>query len=1423
MAPPPQSAGDSPPVSRRFRPAADAAGRATTRGNDDREELLWAAIERLPTFDRATKGIMKTVSEEGKELSEQVDFANLRDHERAILVGNVLRAVGNDPEKFLRRLRERIDRVGIDVPKVEVRYEHLSIEGETYVASRALPTLLNVTLNAIEGLIEKVKILPSKKQHIKLLDDVSGILRPSRMTLLLGPPGADKTEFLKSLAGNIGKDLRVSGRITYNGYELSEFVPQKISSYVGQQDLHHGEMTVRETLDFAARCLGVGTRYDLLVELSRREKEAGIKPDPEIDAFMKSTAIAGQECSLATDYILKILELEICADTLVGDVMRRGISGGQKKRLTIGEMLVGPAGVFYMDEISNGLDSSTTFQIIKYLKQMVRTMDTTMLMSLLQPAPETFELFDDIILLVQGHIVYHGPRDSILEFFEGVGFKCPERKSVADFLQEVTSMKDQEQYWFQKNEPYRYVPSSELASKFSSFSVGKKLIDDLSVPYEKSEARRDVLITSKYGLSNVELLKTCLAREWLMMKRNALFYVFKMFQITIMAIIAFTVFFRTEMKFGHLEDGRKVMAALFFSLNNVMFNSLSELGLTVYRLPLFFKQRDAHFYPAWAFSLPIWIFGVPLSVMESSIWTGVTYYTIGFAPSASRFFRQLLVFVIVHQMGLSLFRFIAVIGRSIVTVSILSAFTLVLIFDLAGFIIDRDELAPWMLWGYYASPMMYGQSAIAINEFLDERWSRPNTDPRFAQATVGKVLLKSRAMFSEDYMYWICVSALLSFSIFFTICFTVALAYLDPLGGSESLAIEAKKVKEKKDDGNEEESSRKRGMVLPFTPLWLAFDHVNYYVDMPMEMRKRGVSESRLRLLRDVSGAFRPGILTALVGESGAGKTTLMDVLAGRKTSGHIEGNIIISGYPKNQSTFARISGYCEQIDIHSPQVTVYESLVYSAWLRLSPEVTEETRKMFVEEVMELIELNPVRDALVGLPGVNGLSLEQRKRLTIAVELVANPSIIFMDEPTSGLDARAAAIVMRTVRSTVDTGRTVVCTIHQPSIDIFESFDELLLMKRGGQVIYAGPLGHHSCHLIEYFASVPGIPLIKDGYNPATWMLDLTTPAVEAQLNVDFAEVYANSDLHRRNQELVRELSSPGPDSQDLHFPTKYAQPFTTQCKACFWKQNLSYWRHPEYNAARVLVTLILGVLFGAIFWNGGQKLSTEQDLMTLLGAMYASVIFLGGTSAFSVQSVISVERTVFYREKAAGMYSALPYAFSQVAIETVYVAIQTLVYTLLLFSMVGFEWRADKFCWFYYYMFMCFVYFIAYGMMLVALTPNFQIAAITMSFFLSFWNLFSGFIILKREIPVWWRWYLWCSPVSWTINGLITSQLGDRTEVVRVPGVAGDVLIKDYFDRFLGFRHDLLGAVAAAHLGWVLLFSTLFAFGIKHLNFQRK
>lgn len=794
-------------------------------------------------------------------------------------------------------------------------------------------------------------------------------------------------------------------------------------------------------------------------------------------------------------------------------------------------------------------------------------------------------------------------------------------------------------------------------------------------------------------------------------------------------------------------------------------------------------------------------------------------------------------------MAAALFRFIAALGRTMVVANTLASFALLVLLVLSGFVLSHHDVKKWWIWGYWMSPLQYAMSAIAVNEFLGQKWQ---TVLQGSNNILGVDVLKSRGFFTEAKWYWIGAGALLGYVIVFNILFTVALTYLKPLGKSQQiLSEEALKEKHASITGEvpDESSSStfagninysrrnsasgdapgdsRRGMVLPFAPLAVAFNNMRYSVDMPAEMKAQGVDQDRLLLLKGVSGSFKPGVLTALMGVSGAGKTTLMDVLAGRKTGGYIEGDISISGYPKKQETFARISGYCEQNDIHSPNVTVYESLVYSAWLRLPSDVESETRKMFIEEVMELVELNSLRDALVGLPGVNGLSTEQRKRLTIAVELVANPSIIFMDEPTSGLDARAAAIVMRTVRNTVDTGRTVVCTIHQPSIDIFEAFDELFLMKRGGEEIYVGPLGHQSCELIEYFEGIQQVSKIKPGYNPATWMLEVTSQAQEDILGVSFAEVYKNSDLYQRNQTTIRDISRAPAGSKDLHFPTQYSQSSITQCMACLWKQHLSYWRNPQYTVVRFFFSLVVALMFGTIFWRLGGKRSRQVDLFNAMGSMYAAVLFMGISYSSSVQPVVAVERTVFYRERAAGMYSALPYAFGQVVVELPYVLVQSLAYGVIVYAMIGFQWDLKKFCWYIYFMYFTLLYFTYYGMLTVGLTPSYNIASIVSSFFYGVWNLFSGFVISRPTMPVWWRWYSWACPVSWTLYGLVASQFGDLTE--KLDNSETGVPINVFLESFFGFRHDFLGVVAVAVAGFAVLFAVAFGLAIKVLNFQRR
>ncbi|KAI4337356.1 hypothetical protein L6164_015784 [Bauhinia variegata] len=1421
----------------------------SSRRDDDEEDLMWAAIEKLPTYLRMTRGILAEAEGESKE----IDIYKLGPLQRKNIVERLVKIAEEDNEKFLLKLRDRIDRVGLDIPTIEVRFEHLNVEAEAYVGSRASPTIFNFCINVLEEFLNSLHLLQSRKKPFTILHDVSGIIKPRRMTLLLGPPSSGKTTLLLALAGRLGKDLRFSGRVTYNGHAMEEFVPQRTSAYISQHDLHIGEMTVRETLAFSARCQGIGTRYEMLAELSRREKAENIRPNPDLDIYMKAAAIEGQETNVVTDYVMKILGLEVCADTLVGDDMIRGISGGQKKRVTTAEMLVGPARALFMDEISTGLDSSTTFQMVNSLRQSIHILNGTAVISLLQPAPETYELFDDIILLSDGQIVYQGPRENVLDFFEYMGFKCPQRKGVADFLQEVTSRKDQEQFWANKDEPYTFVTAKEFSDAFQSFHIGQKLGDELATAFDKSKGNPAALTKNKYGVNKKELLKACASREFLLMKRNSFVYIFKLWQLVLMAILTMTLFLRSNMHRDTVADGGIYMGALFFTVVMIMFNGFSELSMTIMKLPVFYKQRDLLFYPPWAYSLPTWILKIPITLVEVAIWVVMTYYVIGFDPNIERFFKQFLLLLCLNQMASGLFRFMGAVGRNVIVANTFGSFALLVVMVLGGFIISRDNIKQWWLWGYWFSPMMYPQNAIAVNEFLGKGWTHvpPNsTEP------LGVQVLKSRGLFPEAYWYWIGVGACIGYMLLFNFLFTLALKYLDPIGkpqaviSKETLAeknasrngqlieLSSSKWKGSSENGNESRTSlssrtlsarvgsvsteanqnRKRGMVLPFTPLSITFDEIRYAVDMPQEMKAQGTPENRLELLKGISGAFRPGVLTALMGVSGAGKTTLMDVLAGRKTTGYIEGSIAISGYPKKQETFARISGYCEQTDIHSPHVTVYESLVYSAWLRLPPEVDSATRLMFIEEVMELVELTPIREALVGLPGVNGLSTEQRKRLTIAVELVANPSIIFMDEPTSGLDARAAAIVMRTVRNTVDTGRTVVCTIHQPSIDIFDAFDELLLLKRGGEEIYVGPLGRHSSQLISYLEGINGVPKIKNGYNPATWMLEVTSEAQESALGVNFTEIYKNSDLYRRNKALIRELSTPPPGSKDLYFRTQYSQSFLTQCMACFWKQHLSYWRNPSYTAVRLLFTTVIALMFGTIFWGLGSKRKNSQDIFNALGSMYAAVLFIGAQNSGSVLPIVAIERTVFYREKAAGMYSALPYAFGQVAIEIPHIFIQTLIYGVIVYAMIGFDWTLSKFFWYLFFMYFTLLYFTFFGMMAVGITPDHNIAAIVSYSFYLIWNLFSGFVVPRTRMPVWWRWYFWICPVSWTIYGMVSSQFGDIKDKLET-GEIVEEFIRDYF----GYRHDFIGIVAIIIVGITVLFGFIFAFSIKTFNFQKR
>ncbi|GAB4850287.1 ABC transporter G member 42 [Ancistrocladus abbreviatus] len=206
---------------------------------------------------------------------------------------------------------------------------------------------------------------------------------------------------------------------------------------------------------------------------------------------------------------------------------------------------------------------------------------------------------------------------------------------IAPKLEKATSKKDQEQYWADRSHPYRYISVNEFVRCFKAFHVGKILTSELSISYDRGQSHKAALVFSKNDIPTLELLKASFDKEWLLLRRQAPVYIFKAFQLIIVALIGSTVFLRTEIGVSY-ENESLYVGALIFSMLINMFNGFAELSITIRRLPIFYKHRDLLFHPAWAFSVPNFLLGIPLSVIESIVWSVMTYYTIGYTPEATK-------------------------------------------------------------------------------------------------------------------------------------------------------------------------------------------------------------------------------------------------------------------------------------------------------------------------------------------------------------------------------------------------------------------------------------------------------------------------------------------------------------------------------------------------------------------------------------------------------------------------------------------------------------------------------------------------------------------------------------------------------------------------------------------------------------------
>jgi ABC-type multidrug transport system ATPase subunit len=531
------------------------------------------------------------------------------------------------------------------------------------------------------------------------------------------------------------------------------------------------------------------------------------------------------------------------------------------------------------------------------------------------------------------------------------------------------------------------------------------------------------------------------------------------------------------------------------------------------------------------------------------------------------------------------------------------------------------------------------------------------------------------------------------------------------------------------------------------------------------------------------------------MGASGAGKTTLLDVIAGRKSGGEMRGTIKLNGHVVKKETFARLTAYCEQQDLHNAFTTVKEALEFSATLRLPSDVSKDARKAFVDEALDILELRGIENRLIGVAGSpSGLSPGQRKVLTVGVELVSNAPVFFLDEPTSGLDSRAALIVMREVKKVANLGRTVITTVHQPSKEIFNLFDDMLLLQRGGYQVYFGPCGVNGKTFVDYLQKIPNAHALPDGMNPASWMLDVlggtdssnageksalkkskSTAAGSLQPAMTMKRSGSGGALNglllverfKASQEgaagtrLVKELCAKGEKSEMFAFASPYARSFLTQLRCLIQRASLAHNRDVAYNLGRIGILFVLYLLFGFVYFD--LDASNETGVQAMVGVIFMTSIFAGIIFMNSVMPVRVRERAVAYRERTSFMYDAVPYSLSHAICEVPWVLLVTFVTVTPLYFMVGLVPTFEHYIFHVLMVFTVSMAFMSLGQLIACLCATIQTAQAGASAFIPICFLFGGLYLPYPQIPVYWKWAYFIDPVAYAIQGVTAPQFEHR------------------------------------------------------------
>ncbi|OQR86560.1 ATP-binding Cassette (ABC) Superfamily, partial [Thraustotheca clavata] len=798
----------------------------------------------------------------------------------------------NGSDVFHANLASRLEAsMGKAMPQIEIRFQDLSISAEVTVATKdghELPTLINHAKKSVMGLLRAKRSLRKDVLH-----PMSGVLKPGTMTLLLGQPSSGKSSFMKMISGRfpMHKNIAVGGELTYNGAEASTIKQQipQVTAYMNQRDFHYPTLSVKETLAFAHACAGGA-------QVPQRVLDSLHYGSPEENAQAK--AVLESLYQVYPDIITRQMGLKICEDTIVGNAMLRGVSGGERKRVTVGEMEFGMKQISLMDEISTGLDSAATFDIVKSQKSMAESLKKTIVIALLQPSPEVYNLFDDVLLLNEGHVMYHGPRALALEYFESLGFKCPPKRDVADFLLDIGTPQ-QDQYVIDTSS--RSVPRtpSEYADLFRQSAIYKSMMEHLEGPHHPlvlASTEKHLSEMPAFQLDYATSTKMLIARQTKVFLRNTAFVKSRMFMVLLMGLLYSSTFYNVDP-----ENPVVVLGVIFQSVLFLAMGQVPMMPAVLEAREIYYKQRSANFFRTSSFIFAQSFTQVPFALGETIVFGSLMYWITAFVASAGAFLTYMLLLYLTNLAFASWFFFLAVVSPDLHVAKPLSMMSILVFVLFAGFIISPSIMPDYFIWLYWINPLSWCVRSLAINQYTSHEFQQPTYNGRdylsLRGDTMGNYMLKTFGLQTDRAWIWYGVIYLVASYFAFLGLSYWALEY-HRYDAPENVAVtledeepeDAHYVKAPKTPANAHVEVHVAGSSSSSPPVTLAFKDLWYSVSMAM-----------LCLV--------PSLLSWFVW---CWKTTLMDVIAGRKTGGKIQGQILLNGYPATDLAIRRATGYCE-------------------------------------------------------------------------------------------------------------------------------------------------------------------------------------------------------------------------------------------------------------------------------------------------------------------------------------------------------------------------------------------------------------------------------------------------------------------------------------------------------------------------------